>query len=270
MIFFVHRAWLRRVFLPVFFLLTLSARKPVKAQWLDDLTIRYSVMAITGSTLKVEAFEPSLYRHNIALTLGRGPATLGLLFQITDRGHVDDGVDFFYSKPEQGLMLTGGYDFLLSDRLRLESYGRLGLTRGHDFGQPLYATDTDLRVNLVVFDLDGAGLLRGKPYFRSGYVGVIVNRFGRIQGIAGAGVWWNGIGTYLTGFYAFNGVRDPLHPGDQADRAYARLQNAGVSLSLSYDLGPVMVGLKRNVPLLNGSNDLSFTLQFRHFFESGR
>ena len=75
----------------------------VSGQVLDDLTIRYSMMVITASTLHVDTFEPHLYRHNVAVVFGRGPATLGLLFQATDRGRVPDGVDFFYSKPEQGL-----------------------------------------------------------------------------------------------------------------------------------------------------------------------
>lgn len=255
----------RRLCLPVM-LFAVVVPCPGAAQMLDDVTVRYSTMVITASTIHVDRFEPHLYRHTVAVEIGRGPATLGLLFQATDRGHVPEGVDFFYSKPEQGLMLTAGYDAPLSGWLRLEGYGRLGLTRGHDFGQPLYATDTDLRLNLVAFDLDGGGLFRDRPYFRSGYVGVVVNRFGRVQGLAGAGVWWQGLGAYLTGFYAVNGVRDPLHPGRQADRAYARLQNAGISLSLSYEVGPVTLGLKRNVPLLNGSTDVSFSLQYRHFF----
>jgi len=39
-----------------------------------------------------------------------------------------------------------------------------------------------------------------KAVFPSLQAGVNVNKFGRVQGIAGAGLWWNSIGLYLTGF----------------------------------------------------------------------
>lgn len=240
--------------------LCLGLAPAVRAQWVDDVLVRYSRMAIQDVTLAQGRMDVAFFRHNLDVAVGRGPVTLGLTYQLTDTGTPGQGT------PEQGLMLTGSYGRLLSHRLRLEARGRLGLTPGIDYGQPLYATDTDLNVNLVAFHPEGVMLLRRRPVYPSAYVGGIVNRFGRWQGIGGAGAWWNQVGLYLTAFYAFNGVADPSQPGPDAAHAFAKLQNAGISGSVSYEWQGFLLGLRRNWALRNGGNDLTLTLQYRHFF----
>lgn len=214
-------------------------------------------MVIPVATLDGVSRDMDFFRHNLELAVGRGPASLGVLYQITDKAKRTEA-----GTPERGLMLTAGYDHVLSERLRLEAFGRLGLTPGLDFGQPLYATDTDLRLNLVASDPDGLPGLAGRRLYPSGYVGGIVNRHGRVQGLAGAGLWWDRVGTYLTGFYAFNGVEDVA--ADAAGRAFANLRNGGVSLSLTYAVGPLAFGARQNFVLRNGGNDFTLSVRFRH------
>ncbi len=233
----------------------------VQAQVVNDVMVRYSRMVITKTNPGYMLVDGGLYRHNVEVAFGRGPLTLGLTYQITEKwGNPGHGT------PERGMMLTAGYDHILSYNLRLEGFARVGLSDHVNYANPLYATDTDLRVNLVTFHPDGIGLLADKRLFPSAYVGGIVNQFGRVQGIAGAGLWWNRIGTYLTFFHAFNGVDDPRNPGADVDRVAANLNNRGMSVSLSYQLGDFLIQARQNVALKNGGNDLTLALQYRFFF----
>ncbi len=244
------------------FLVMLLAVPGAQAQVIDDVLVRYSRMVITKTNPDFILQEGTLLRHNIEVALGRGPFTVGLTVQKTDNRDTQKGT------PEQGVMLTAGYDHILSYHLRLETFGRLGLSNAVNFANPLYATDTDFRINLVAFHPDGMGFIAGKPVFPSGYVGGIMNQFGRVQGITGAGLWWNHLNVYLTFFYAFNGVEDPRYPGKHADITAAYLDNGGVTTSLSYQIGDFLLEARRNIPLKNGGNDFTLVLQYRFFFGS--
>jgi hypothetical protein len=97
-----------------------------------------------------------------------------------------------------------------------------------------------------------------------------VNKFGRVQGLAGAGVWWNKIGIYLTGFAAFNGVNEALNPGKDDDKIFANLKNSGVSLGMTYEFYDFMLWVRQNRALKNGGHDFTVSLQYQHFFPQGR
>ena len=115
-----------------------------------DLKIEYSLMKITTAKVGGVTRTPTFYRHNAVLELGLGQATFGVVYQ-----HAAKDKKTVPGKVENGVMLTAGYDLILSSTFRLEAFGRLGITSGNDPAQPLYATDTDLRLNLVTFTRDG-------------------------------------------------------------------------------------------------------------------
>jgi hypothetical protein len=243
----------------------------LQAQRISDLKLRYSLMTIKEATLeKVGSLEVDFYRHNFDVELGLGQAFLGFTYQYatTDKGTKKIGNTF--GKVEDGLMLTAGYNFILSNRLRLDSYGRVGIWGDTNYAQALYATETDLRLRLVLFDLDGAAVVSHKAVFPSGQAGVNINKFGRVQGIAGAGLWWNNIGAYLTGFTAFNGVNEALNPGKDKDKIFANLKNSGVSLGVTYEFYDFMLWVRQNRALKNGGHDFTVSLQYQHFFPKER
>lgn len=229
------------------------------AQAVDDLTVQYEGMVVSSIQERAEVVSMPFYRHSIAVQVGRGAWSLGAIGTAT-RGTSP------YGPEEEGLMLTAGYGHILSDRLRLETFGRLGVTKGHFFGSPLYATDTDLRLNMVGFLPDGWGWLQEQPLFPSAYAGAIINRYGRVQLVGGMGVWWNHWNGYLTGFAALNGVADPGMTRRDANIAFANLRNAGISFSLARDIGAFTFALRHNVPIENGGRDTTFTLTYRHFW----
>ena len=233
----------------------------LQGQLIDDVMIQYSLMNITEAKVGGQIKKPHFYRHNIQLEFGKGQTTFGMIFQrATKDAKTVPGV------PENGVMLTAGYDFILSKMFRIQASGRFGITSGNNPGQPLYATDTDFRVNVVVFNTDGTVPLFNKPVFPSSYAGVVVNKYGRVQAIAGAGVWWHYFGFYATGYNALNGVADPFNPGSEADRKWANLQNRGMSLELTYEFGNFKLGVKQNLGFKNSGNDFMGSLQYRHFF----
>lgn len=231
------------------------------AQLIDDLLIRYSGMRISEAVLRTsDRVDVEFYRHSVGMAAGRGPLELGFIMQATYPGDgAPDG-----PSAEEGIMLTAGYSQALTPRVRAEVSGRIGLT-GSNEAQPLYAEDTDVRLNLVAYSLDGAWLLGGDPVFPSAYVGSILNRYGRVQGIGGTGAWWRSVGAYLTVFQALNGVEDPAAPGEDADVLFAAIQNGGVSLSGSYEFRNFLVTVRRNWPLQNGGNDFALALEYRFF-----
>lgn len=231
-------------------------------QLVDDISIHYSYIHITEAKFTDVNAEPRINRQYAGVDLGIGRGTLGVLYQkTTSPGDSPVGT------PEEGIMITAGYDFVLSRAIRLEGYGRIGVSPDINPAQPLYATDTDVRLNLVWYNRDGVGRLGGGAFFPSTYVGVIVNRYGRIQEIAGLGTWWQGVGLYLTGFHSFNGVDDPLNTVEDADIRFANIKNSGVSFSISYDFKNLKMWVKKNEPLENGGNDLTFSAQYQFYFD---
>jgi len=239
----------------------LLAVSHLEAQVIDDISLRYSFMNITEAKVGGQTQTPHFYRHNVELEFGRKQFTFGVIYQkATKDSKTIAGV------PENGVMLASGYDFVLSHTFRLQTNARLGITSGNNPAQPLYATDTDLRLNVVAFNTEGAGYLLHKAVFPSSYAGVVINKYGRVQAIAGAGVWWNYIGLYATGYNAFNGCADPFNPGENADNKFANLQNQGLTLEVTYDLANFKLGLKQNFGVKNSGNDLLISLQYRHFF----
>lgn len=232
---------------------------PAQAQVIDDITVQYAGMIVSDIQGREDVVEVPFYRHSVGVQVGRGVWTVGAV-GIATRGTSR------YGASEEGLMLTAGYGHILSDRLRMETFGRLGVTNGHAFGSPLYATDTDIRVNVVGFLPDGWGWIQEQPLFPSAYAGAIVNRYGRVQLIGGMGAWWSQWNGYVTAFVALNGVAKPLMTVEDADIAFANLRNAGVSLSVSRDVGAFTFGLRHNIPIENGGYDTTFTLTYRHFW----
>lgn len=234
---------------------------PLQAQTISDLSVTYSQMKITEAHFDSEIRYPVFYRHFLETVIGLGDATIGLTYQSAQKSdQTAAGV------AEEGFMLTGGYNWYPVDRLRVEAYARLGIFSDTDPGQPLYAADTDIQFNLVGYLPDGVGFMLGNSFFPSAYIGTAVNRYGRVQMLAGSGIWWNGIGTYATGLYTLNGVADPFNPGSDAAVRFAKLKNSGLTLSMSYQFHNFKFLLKKNRPIRNSGNDLSFSIQYQFFF----
>ena len=229
----------------------------------DDLTIDVSTMEISKVELGGDDKFPHFFRNNLALIAGRGRATFGLVYQYATKTR-----ETAAGAQEHGLMVAAGYDWYLRHNLRLEAVARVGVTGSNEY-QPLYAEDTDVRANFVWFDADGFGLVKSKSLYPSAYGGTIVNRFGRVQAIGGAGVWWNGIGIYATAFHSFNGDNAIRGPEDARPINFANLENGGVSLSLSYQWRDLEFVAKRNFELRNGGNDFTFGIRVRRFFNQG-
>jgi len=173
--------------LPAVLVLALAAL-PAFAAGPDDVTVRTSVMRISQVELAGQEMDVEFVRSTLEVDFGFGPATLGLAFQNANRDP-----DFAAGEVENGLMFTAGYNWILSDRWRLDARTRVGLV-DTDPANPLYATDTDLRVNLVRFSPEGAWTWANRNVHPSAYVGGAVNRYGRAQVVAGAGLWWAGWG----------------------------------------------------------------------------
>jgi hypothetical protein len=241
------------------------------AQRLSDIKVRYAGTMITRAKLEnVGTLAVDFYRHNFDLELGVGQGFVGLTYQYATNEKNTGRLRNAFGKVEDGLMLTAGYNLVLSDHLRLDTYGRAGIWGDTNYARALYATDTDVRLNLVMFAPDGIVLVRQRPVFHSLQAGVNINKFGRVQGLAGGGLWWNGFGLYLAGFQAFNGVVDVQNPGEDADKIFANLKNSGVSVSATYEYRDFLVWLKHNYAIMNGGNDLMLSLQYQHFFQKRR
>jgi hypothetical protein len=267
----MHLIVFRRAMVWIFASIGIILPTHLQAQRISDLKMRYSLMTIKKATLeKVGNLKVDFYRQNFEVELGVGQAFMGFTYQYATKDKGTGKIGNTFGIAEDGLMLTAGYNFILSNHLRLDSYGRLGIWGDTNYAQALYATDTDLRLSLVLSDLDGAAIISHKAIFPSGQVGVNVNKFGRVQGIAGAGLWWNRCGLYLTGFKAFNGVNEPLNPGKDADKIFANLKNSGVSLGVTYEFYDFMLWVRQNRALQNGGNDFTVSLQYQHFFPKGR
>lgn len=253
----------------VIFLLALPAC--LYAQIFSDFKVGYSRITIEKATLeKVGDLEIDFFRHNFEMELGRGQAFIGLTYQYATKTENTGKIGNTFGKTEDGLMLTAGHNYIFSKNLRLDTYGRLRIAGETQPAQALYATETDIRLKLILLDPDGAGTLFNGAVFPSTYVGANVNKFGRVQGLAGAAIWWNQLGIYLAGFNAFNGVNEALNPGKDADKIFANLKNSGISLGLTYEFHNFMVGIRQNHALKNGGHDLTLSLQYQNFFQKRR
>ncbi|MEM6645423.1 MAG: hypothetical protein AAF730_04145 [Bacteroidota bacterium] len=229
-------------------------------------------------------------------SVARGPFNVGLAFQRTrsEPFAITDFVDFippellalidtmtpeqlatllsFADDTQNGLMLTAGYQRALTYRMRLEASARLQLLNDEDitlFQARLAPSYNDLHVNVVFFNPDGNGFFRDRPYFVSWYVGSAVNHLGRVQTLLGGGVWWNNLNFYATGFYSVNGAEDPftLEPIPERERDLNFIQEHGVSLSGSYDWRNFVFGIRKNIPFKNAGSDISFSINYRLFFD---
>gem|GEM_PF-2193534 len=237
------------------------------AQKISDFKLGYSRTTIKAATLeKVGNLEIDFYRHNFEMELGAGQAFIGLTYQYATKKKNTNRIGNTFGKTEDGVMLTSGYNYIFSKNFRLDAYGRLRIAGDTQPAQALYATETDVRLKLVLLDPDGASALLNGAIFPSAYFGVNVNKFGRVQGLAGAGLWWNGIGLYLAGFNAFNGVNEALNPGKDFDKIFANLKNSGVSLGLTYEFHNFMIWVRQTYALKNGGDDLTLSLQYQNFF----
>jgi len=252
-------------------ILLLAIPACLHAQRISDFKVGYSRITIKEATLeKVGDLEVDFYRHNFEMELGAGQAFIGLTYQYATKKMNTEKLGNTFGKTEDGLMLTSGYNFIFSRNFRLDTYGRLRITGDTQPAQALYATETDARLKLVLLDPDGASAFLNEALFPSTYVGANVNKFGRVQGLAGAGLWWNGISLYLAGFNAFNGVKEALNPGKDADKIFANLKNSGVSLGLNYEFHNFMIGMRQNYALKNGGHDLTLSVQYQSFFQKRR
>ena len=257
----------------LFILFALICVLPVAlyGQRVSDVKLRYSGTTITRANLEnVGTLEVDFYRHVLEAELGLGQAFVGMTYQYATKEKNTGKLGNSYGKAEDGAMLTAGYNFIFSNRFRLEAFGRAGIWGKTNYAQALYATETDVRLNLVMFDPDGMALINRRPLFPSGHLGVNVNKFGRVQGVSGAGLWWNNLGFYLTAFHAFNGVNEALNPGEDADKAFANLKNSGVTFGVTYEYHEFLIWLKHNYALRNGGNDLTLSLQYQRFFQKRR
>jgi hypothetical protein len=254
-----------------FVILFLALPICLPAQRLSDFKVGYSRTTIEKATLeKVGSLEIDFYRHNFEMELGLGQAFIGLTYQYATKRKNTQKIGNTFGETEDGLMLTSGYNYIFSRNLRLDAHGRLRIAGDTQPAQALYATETDVSLKLVRFDVDGAVTLLDGAVFPSAYLGANVNKFGRVQGLAGAGAWWNGIGLHLAGFNAFNGVNEVLNPGKDRDKIFANLKNSGVSFSVTYEFHNFMVWVRQNHALKNGGDDLTLSLQYQSFFRKRR
>ena len=257
---------MRRMSLSIGLVVLLSAAaQPSVAQNIDDVVVGYQVMYLDRAVVGGRSISPQILRQSLAAEVGVGDFGIGLLVQRAD----PLGSDYRgRGLSETGVTGTVRYDSVLADWLRVQTLARIGLTTASaNFSEPLFATDTDVRGNLVLFDATGVATPIGRLFF-SAHAGAILNFVGRVQLLGGGGVWWQDWGLYSTIFESLRGVDDPATAGDDADVAYVKLRNAGVSLELSRDVSfsedrTLTIGLRQNFPLRNGGFDTSLTIQIR-------
>lgn len=241
------------------------------AQLLTDFKARLSSMVIRKATFEnLGTVDVDFYRHNFEVELGLGQAFLGATYQYATKEMRTRKLGNSFGRREDGVMLTAGYNHVFSSMARVEAYGRLGVWGDTNPAQALYATDSDVRLSLVLFDADGLAALSRRAVFPSAQLGVNVNKYGRVQGIAGLGLWWNRVGAYVSGFQAFNGVVDARRPGKDADKVFANLKNSGVTFCMTYELHEFLLLARQNYALQNGGHDLTVSLQYQHFFRKQR
>lgn len=245
--------------------------RPIRAQHFSDFKLRYSLMSIEQATLQgIGSLDLDFYRHNLETEIGLGQAFIGLTYQYATKEKQTGKFGNSLGKIEDGLMLTAGYNFIFSNQLRLDTYGRAGIWGNTNPAQALYATETDLRIKLILFDVDGTGLLSRKAIFPSAHIGTNVNQYGRVQALGGFALWWNGFGLQADGFYAFNGVEDVFNPGKDGDKIFAHLKNSGVGAGIMYEFHDLQLWVRQNLALQNGGHDFTASLQYQHFFSARR
>lgn len=245
------------------FVLALPAAKDAGAEFPSDLGVSYDALYVGDANLAGRTVQANFLVQNLALELGYEDFGFGVLVRDTRRLDPSQRGQI----PEIGTMLTGRYSPVLTDWLRLDAVARIGLTHSiSDADQPLYATETDLRLSLIAFDPVGLEVGTEK-LFLSGQLGSQVNWTGRTQLVGGLGLWWRQLGAYGTAFWSANGVRDVVEAEPGTDR-FARLADSGISLSLTWDIEiahdqTLQVELRQNIPLYNGGFDTAIALRWR-------
>jgi hypothetical protein len=255
---------LRALFAVALSLASVSVPKESAAGELDDLTLRVEHMRIQTAQVGGTEVEIDFLRTTVGLEVGFGPTAVGWIYQDARNGDPDHP-----AKDQTGMMLTARYDWVLNARWQLESFARLAVPGDDDESQPLYATDTDLMLKLIRSSPEGVASWRGSPVHPSASIGTIINEYGRVQLLAAAGLWWRGFGTYISGFSALNGVENPMDPGNDAEIAFANLQNRGITASLSYEFLGWEVALRRNTGITNSGNDWTIAMSYRALFGDG-
>lgn len=237
-----------------------------RASFADDLVVGYDGLYISGAVIGGQDADLGLLRQTLWAELGVGDFGVGMT--AVGAHDVKNGA----LDPEYGLMLTGRWGPVLADFLRLDSFLRVGLT--HEWSDPasaLFATDTDLRLGLVAFDPVGVGTM-GSAVFFSGHAGGRINWRGKAQLLGGAGAWWRQLGIYATLFWTLNG---PSQPSPTEEAFWARVDDAGLTVSLSWDLElpseqSLRIAARYNHPIRNAGRDLGLTLTWRFaFLEAG-
>ncbi|MEM1128692.1 MAG: hypothetical protein AAGI71_18760 [Bacteroidota bacterium] len=237
-----------------------------QAQVVDDLTLVVERTAASQAQIgSDEDIDIDFMRYLIALTAGRGPVSVGLTYADTDnRG--SSRLPRSLGLSDQSLVLSATYTRPLRWYARLETKGYLRLISRSSEGLQVKSVYSHVQTNAVFYHPDGMGWLRGAPLFPSAYAGSIVNEFGRVQGLVGAGAWWKGLGVYGVGFYSFNGFTSPRDESLLAERTFGFLRDAGINVSASYMWRTLKLEVRRNLPFRNGTNDLTVKLEYRHFF----
>lgn len=223
----------------------------------DDFALGYDIMFIPSARIGENMERKDYLRQNLRPEMGWGDFGFGL--QIQDARSLDASSS---AEDEVGIMLTLRFSPELTDFLRFESFGRVGLTHPQsDPGQPLFATESDLSAKLILFDQDGLGPT-GQAVFLSGHAGMFVNWLGKTQVLGGFGGWWRELGLYATLFWTLSGA-----PPD-ASQGWARVDDAGVSVALSWDLDlgqddALRIELRQNIPFRNGGFDTTLAVGWR-------
>lgn len=236
----------------------------LSADSLDDVTVRVSRMQIDHAQVGEAEVDVDFIRTVVELQAGFGPIAMGLQFQDARSGDPSG-----LPETQKGWMWRLSHQQLLHPKWQLISDLRLGLSPDDDPSQPLYATDTDFAMRLVRSSPEGFFYLWDRPVHPSAYVGGIVSRYGRVQAVGGAGLWWRGLSGYVTGFHSFNGVADPMNPGDDGDIVFAHLKNQGITLSAGYEWNGLLLDVNKNFGFENSGDDLTFGVGYRYLLGSG-
>ena len=233
----------------------------------DDAALGYSASYTPQARFSGRLFEAGMLRQTLALELGWGDFGVGVRLH-----DAESLVRTVPGESEFGVMLTGAYSPVLTNYLRLELNTRIGLTHGSSNpGQPLFATDTDLRVRLVAFDPVGLRI-GSERLFLSGHLGGNLNWVGRTQASVGGGLWWRQLGLYVTAFQTLVGV-DVQDLGNSVPRnAFARLRASELSVAFSWDIrlsqtDELQLEIRQGVPLENGGFTGILAATWRFSFE---
>lgn len=230
-----------------------------EASFPQDVVTSYDLLFVGPVELSNQRRQVDLLVQSFSFELGVEDWGIGLV--IREGRSLNEARPY---RPETGVMLSGRFSPVLTDWLRLDASGLVGLTHGTtDPSQPNFATESVFRASAVVFDPVGLGPAQNR-IFLSSHAGFEVNWTGRTQLVGGGGAWWRGLGLYGTAYWSANGV-DGL--SDDPNR-FAFLDAAGLTASLSYDFEfetqALRVAIRQNVPLRNAGWDIGLNLQWSY------